>query len=72
MSWETLLLSWETLLYITVFILLLTLAVDSLQPFSFFKEGFMVGVGDNPFLSAYFPRRGDVSFNADESVYIQM
>ena len=31
----------------------------------------MVGVGDNPFLSAYFPRRGDISFNDEEAGYIK-
>ena len=34
-------------------------------------EGFLVSPGDNPFVTAYFPRRGDVSFSEDESGYIQ-
>ena len=35
------------------------------------REGFLVSPGDNPFVTAYFPRRGDVSFDEDESGYIQ-
>jgi len=62
--------SWETLLYMAVAALLITLAIDILQP-TFLKEGFLVGVSDNPFLAGYFPRRGDISFNYEESGYIQ-
>ena len=62
--------SWETLLYMAVAALVITLAVDLLQPV-FLKEGFLVGVTDNPFLAGYFPRRGDISFGTEESGYIQ-
>jgi hypothetical protein len=62
--------SWDTLLYIVVGILLTTLIIDIVQP-SFIKEGFMVDVGDNPFLTGYFPRRGDVSFNLDQAGFTQ-
>lgn len=62
--------SWETLLYITVAVLVCTLIVDIWQP-RFLKEGFTVSPGDNPFVTGYFPRRGDVSFEEDESGYIQ-
>jgi hypothetical protein len=50
--------------------LLITLTLDILQP-TFLKEGFLVGVSDNPFLAGYFPRRGDISFNYEEAGYIQ-
>ena len=64
--------SWETLLYITVAILLVTLIIDIWKPHRHL-EGFtgLIGVGDNPFLTAYFPRRGDISFEEDEAGYIQ-
>jgi len=62
--------SWDTLLYITVGILLITLVIDMFYP-KVFYEGFTVGVSDNPFLTAYFPRRGDVSFGEDEAGYVQ-
>lgn len=62
--------SWDTLLYITVGILLITLVIDIFYP-KVFYEGFTVGVSDNPFLTAYFPRRGDVSFGEDEAGYVQ-
>jgi hypothetical protein len=62
--------SWETLLYITVGILVITLIIDIWKP-QRYMEGFLVGVSDNPFLTAYFPRRGDISFGEDESGYIQ-
>ena len=65
--------SWETLLYVGVAILLLTLAIDIIRPLSYFNnlEGFLVEVGDNPFLSGYFPRRGDVSFDLEEAGFVQ-
>jgi len=62
--------SWETLLYVAVAALVITLAIDILQP-QLLKEGFLVNVGDNPFLSGYFPRRGDISFGFEEAGYIQ-
>ena len=60
---------WETLIYVAVAILFLSLAIDIWQPS--FMEGFTVSVGDNPFLSGYFPRRGDVSFGTEEAGFIQ-
>jgi len=65
--------SWETLLYVGVAILLLTLAIDIMRPLSYFNnlEGFLVEVSDNPFLSGYFPRRGDVSFDLEEAGFVQ-
>lgn len=65
--------SWDTLLYITVAILILTLAIDIWKPHRYLGlEGFHgISVGDNPFLTAYFPRRGDISFQEDEGGYIQ-
>ena len=63
--------SWKTLLYGTVLILIITLLIDILRPFSYFREGFMTSPGDNQFMIAYFPRRGDISFESDESGYIQ-
>jgi hypothetical protein len=62
--------SWDTLLYIIVAVLLVTLTLDIFQP-AFLKEGFIVDVGDNPFLSGYFPRRGDVSFNVEQAGFTQ-
>jgi hypothetical protein len=62
--------SWESLLYITVAILFITLAFDILMP-PFLKEGFLVSAGSNPLLTAYFPRRGDISFDTEESGYVQ-
>jgi len=62
--------SWDTVLYGVVAVLLITLALDIWRP-SFMTEGFLVSPGDNPFVTAYFPRRGDVSFSEDESGYIQ-
>ena len=62
--------SWETLLYISVGILILTLITDIFYP-KVFYEGFTVDAGSNPFLTAYFPRRGDVSFGDEESGYVQ-
>ena len=56
--------SWDTLLYITVGILLVTLTLDIFPP-KFLKEGFMVDVGDNPFLTGYFPRRGDETWTLE-------
>jgi len=61
---------WEVLLYVAVAILLISLTVDLIVPY-FEKEGFLVSAGDNPFLTAYFPRRGDISFGSEESGYIQ-
>lgn len=66
--------SWETLLYITVAILIVTLIIDIWKPYRYLGlEGFTggIGVGDNPFLTVYFPRRGDISFEEDEAGYIQ-
>ena len=65
--------SWETLLYCTVAILVLTLVIDTWFSKSFhYLEGFStVSVSDNPFLSGYFPRRGDISFEEEEAGYIQ-
>jgi len=63
---------WETLVYVAVGLLFLTLAIDIWQP-RFLKEGFssVITVGDNPFLSGYFPRRGDVSFEAEEAGFVK-
>ena len=62
---------WETLVYVAVGLIFLTLAMDIWKP-SFLKEGFAtIGVGDNPFLSGYFPRRGDVSFAREEAGFVQ-
>jgi hypothetical protein len=66
--------SWETLLCIVVVILLLTLAIDTLNPWDSFTsitEGFLTGPGKNPFMFTYFPRRGDISFGIDEDTYVQ-
>ena len=63
--------SWETLLYITVAILIVTLIIDIWKP-QRYLEGFTgISVGDNAFLTAYFPRRGDISFDEEEAGYIQ-
>jgi hypothetical protein len=62
--------SWDTLVYIVVAVLLITLILDIWRP-RFLREGFLVSPGDNPFVTAYFPRRGDVSFDEDESGFIQ-
>ena len=62
--------SWETLLFITVAVLMITLLIDIWRP-AFLLEGFTVSPGDNPFVTMYFPRRGDISFGQDESGYIQ-
>ena len=62
--------SWETLLYITFAILIITLLIDIWRP-TFLYEGFTVSPGENPFLTMYFPRRGDVSFGTEESGFIQ-
>lgn len=61
--------SWETLICVAVVILLATLALDMWNPFQ--KEGFLTGPGSNPFMFAYFPRRGDISFQDDEETYNQ-
>ena len=63
--------SWELLMFIIVIILFILLALDIWNPFAYFKEGFMMGPGDNQFLFAYFPRRGDISFALDDSAYYQ-
>ena len=65
--------SWEIILYIGVSLLLLTLFIDSTQILSGLPriEGFLVGASDNAFLSGYFPRRGDVSFQDEQAGYIQ-
>ena len=63
--------SWETLLYITAIIILVVLIIDIWRPsFLSLTEGFLVSPGDNQFMTLYFPRRGDVSFNGDEAGYI--
>ena len=63
--------SWELLMFNIVILLFILLALDIWNPFSYFKEGFMTGPGDNQFLFAYFPRRGDISFALDDSAYYQ-
>ena len=63
--------SWETLLYCTVIVLVLTLILDTYRLIPKTLEGFSIGVSDNPFLSGYFPRRGDISFQEEEAGYIQ-
>ena len=63
--------SWETLMFSIIIILFTLLFFDVVKPFSYFKEGFMTGAGDNPFLFTYFPRRGDISFAMDDSAYYQ-
>jgi Concanavalin A-like lectin/glucanases superfamily len=45
--------------------------IDIWKPHVFFQEGFMISPGENPFITGYFPRRGDVSFEMDEAGYIQ-
>jgi hypothetical protein len=67
MSWD---IPWDMVLYVTVIVLIITLAIDLWYPY-FFREGFMVGSGDNAFMALYFPRRGDISFGTDESGFIQ-
>ena len=62
--------SWDTLVYLVVAVLLITLILDIWRP-RFLREGFLVSPGDNPFVTAYFPRRGDISFDEDESGFIQ-
>lgn len=62
---------WETLVYVAVGLIFFTLAIDIWKS-SFLKEGFApISVGDNPFLSGYFPRRGDVSFGKEEAGFVQ-
>jgi len=61
---------WETLIYIAVGLIFLTLAIDIWNP-AILREGFIVDVGDNPFLTGYFPRRGDISFGTDEAGFVQ-
>ena len=63
--------SWEVLMFNIVILLFIVLALDIWNPLTYFKEGFMTGPGDNQFLFAYFPRRGDISFSSDDSEYIQ-
>lgn len=67
MEWD---IPWETLLYITVLLLILVVFIDLLLPY-FSREGFLVSPGDNPFMTLYFPRRGDISFESDEAGFIQ-
>ena len=67
MTWD---IPWETLLYITVIMLFITLMFDLFYPY-FSREGFTVGPGDNAFMTLYFPRRGDVSFESEEVGFIQ-
>ena len=64
--------SWETLLCITLGIVCITLCIDYWKPYRYL-EGFTtgIGIGDNPFVTGYFPRRGDISFDTDESGYTQ-
>ena len=64
--------SWETLLCVAVGILCITLFIDCWKPYRYL-EGFtgLISVGDNPFMSSYFPRRGDISFDSEDSGYIQ-
>ena len=62
--------TWDTLILLGVILISLTLLTDIIFP-SCFQEGFTINASDNPFLSAYFPRRGDVSFNTEEAGYIQ-
>jgi len=63
--------SWVTLLYGTVIVLLITLVIDIMRPFSYFKEGFLSSPANNPLMFTYFPRRGDISFGVDQSEYEQ-
>ena len=62
--------SWDTLVFYAVIAICVTLTIDTLYPY-LIKEGFTVSVSDNAFLSGYFPRRGDVSFDQEEAGYIQ-
>ena len=62
--------SWDTVLYGVVAVLVITLVLDIWRP-RILREGFLISPGDNPFVTGYFPRRGDVSFDEDESEYIQ-
>lgn len=64
--------SWEILLYLTVAVLIVTLIIDIWKPQKYF-EGFtgLISVGENPFVTSYFPRRGDISFDQEEAGYIQ-
>ena len=61
--------SWEVLMFSIAILLFIVLALDIWNPLAYFKEGFMTGSGDNTFLEAYFPRRGDISFQDDEETY---
>ena len=54
-----------------VILLVILLSLDIWNPLAYFKEGFMTGPGDNQFLFAYFPRRGDISFGSDDKRFIQ-
>ena len=58
--------SWDTVLYGVVAVLVITLVLDIWRP-RILREGFLISPGDNPFVTGYFPRRGDVSFDEDES-----
>ena len=64
--------SWEALLCIALAVLCISLFMEIWWPSFFSKEGFLTSPGDNPFMTAYFPRRGDVSFdNEIGDSYIQ-
>lgn len=58
-------------LNIVVVALAIFLIIDIWKPFAFLREGFMTGPGDNQFMFAYFPRRGDISFGSDQANFIQ-
>lgn len=66
MTWD---IPWDMVLYITVALLVITLAIDLWYPY-FLREGF-TGSGDNSFMTLYFPRRGDISFDAEEAGFVQ-
>jgi hypothetical protein len=64
--------SWEALLCIALAVLCISLFIEIWWPSFFSKEGFLTSPGDNPFMTGYFPRRGDVSFdNEKDTSYIQ-
>lgn len=62
--------SWDTLVIIGVLAIVITLLWDAYGPRSL-KEGFLIGPGENMFVTAYFPRRGDIGFQDEQSGFIR-
>ena len=63
--------SWETLLGVAVGAIIITLALEYWKPWRGLTEGFLVGPGTNSFIRGYFPRRGDIGFDAEEAGLIK-